>query len=131
MNKIVFRLFISFILFTGLVYGSNQQILQAYKTHKSDLQVKGSGKVVKLLRDDNKGSRHQRFILRVNKNQTILIAHNIDLAKRINSLRRGDTVYFYGEYEWSKKGGVVHWTHHDPRARHKNGWLKHKGKIYQ
>ena len=61
----------------------------------------------------------------------ILVAHNIDLSPKIEDLKVGDSVEFYGEYEWNNKGGVIHWTHHDPRKKHKDGWLKHKGKIYQ
>ncbi len=122
-----------FILFfiSSFAYASNNQIIQAYKNHKSDLQVKGYGKVIKILRDDTKGSKHQRFILKISNNITVLIAHNIDLAKRVRNIRVGDKITFYGEYEWNKKGGVIHWTHHDPRARHTNGWLKHNGKTYQ
>ncbi|MDN5691292.1 MAG: DUF3465 domain-containing protein, partial [Acinetobacter sp.] len=57
--------------------------------------------------------------------------HNIDLAPRIDNLRKGDTVEFFGEYEYSNQGGVMHWTHHDPKRRHQDGWLKHNGKTYQ
>lgn len=106
-------------------------LLMAYQNRQSDLQVAGSGRVVRLLADDNKGSRHQRFLLELASGQTLLIAHNIDLAPRINDLRVGDSVAFYGEYEWNDKGGVVHWTHHDPRGRHPGGWLKHQGRTYQ
>lgn len=106
-------------------------VQQAYSKQQSDVQVQGMGIVVRLLSDDLEGARHQKFILKLSSGQTILIAHNIDLAPRINSIATGDKVQFFGEYEWSKKGGVVHWTHHDPRRRHVGGWLKHRGKVYQ
>lgn len=131
MKKILFILFSSLLLLTNFAYASNYDVKQAYINKQSDLQVQGSGEVVKILRDDNKGSRHQRFILKLNTGLTILIAHNIDLAPRIKGLRVGDSVFFYGEYEWNRKGGVVHWTHHDPRGNHVDGWLKHKGFKYK
>lgn len=87
--------------------------------------------MTKVLRDDLKGSRHQRFILKTDTGQTLLVAHNIDLAPRIDGLKAGDTVEFYGEYEWNPKGGVIHWTHHDPDNRHVAGWLRHQGRTYQ
>lgn len=113
-------------------YSPNDSALeQAFRSQRSDVQIQGEGKVVKLLPDDNQGSRHQRFILRLQSGQTVLIAHNIDLAPKIANLRVGDTVSFYGEYEWSEKGGTVHWTHKDPGRRHADGWLKLAGQVYQ
>ena len=103
----------------------------AFEQRQSDVQVQGEGRVLTILSDDNEGSRHQRFILRLESGQTLLIAHNIDLAPRIAALRTGDLVEFYGEYEWNAKGGVVHWTHHDPRGTHADGWLKHGGRTYR
>ncbi|MGB2926191.1 MAG: DUF3465 domain-containing protein [Limnothrix sp.] len=110
---------------------SDTTLANAYKNRMSNLQVQGSGQVSKMLSDDNEGSRHQRFILRLSSGQTVLIAHNIDLAPRVNSLKAGDTVEFYGEYEWNEEGGVIHWTHHDPAGQHVGGWLAHNGKRYE
>lgn len=104
---------------------------RAYVDRLSNQQLEGEGTVIKLLPDDHHGSRHQRFIVRLSSGRTLLIAHNIDLAKRIDTLREGDTVRFYGEYEWNQKGGVMHWTHHDPQGRHPGGWIKHGGQTYQ
>lgn len=93
--------------------------------------VTGNGQVSRILPDDNRGSRHQRFIVRLSSGQTILVAHNIDLAPRVAPLDLGDMVEFKGEYVWSEKGGTLHWTHRDPTGRHAAGWLKHAGKTFQ
>ncbi len=106
-------------------------IAEAFRARRSDLQVAGEGRVVRVLPDDTEGSQHQRFLLELASGQTLLVAHNIDLAPRIPSLRRGDRVAFYGEYEWNERGGVMHWTHHDPRGRHADGWLEHEGRRYE
>lgn len=111
---------------------TNDQIIgNAFNNEESNLQVSGSGRVSRILPDDNEGSRHQKFIIKLDSGQTILIAHNIDIALKVYDLSEGDQIEFYGEYEWNSKGGVVHWTHHDPDGSHEDGWLKHKGRIYQ
>lgn len=106
-------------------------IQQAFDRHQSNVQVQSVGRVKAVLADDNEGSRHQKFILGLENGLTVLVAHNIDLAPRIKNIQKGDTVEFYGEYEYTEKGGVIHWTHHDPQNRHVGGWLKHEGEIYQ
>ena len=115
----------------GIDSEDGHQLSSVFKSQQSDIQVGGTGTVIRTLSDDTEGSQHQRFILKLASGQTLLIAHNIDLAPRISSLREGDSVEFYGEYEWNSKGGVLHWTHHDPRGSHVNGWLKHNGSTYQ
>jgi hypothetical protein len=110
---------------------SDQVLADALEDRKSNFRIEGQGVVTKILPDDNQGSRHQRFIVRLGSAQTLLIAHNIDVAPRLSSLREGDTVLFNGEYEWSSNGGVIHWTHHDSEGRHPAGWLKHEGRTYQ
>ncbi|HSG93351.1 MAG TPA: DUF3465 domain-containing protein [Methylotenera sp.] len=109
---------------------SNAEIEQAFKAKKSDVQVSGQGVVIKLLKDDNNGSRHQKFLVKINAQQTLLFAHNIDLAPRV-PLQAGDEISFYGEYLYNPKGGVMHWTHHAPRGDHVAGWIMHNGQKYQ
>lgn len=112
--------------------GNSDEILaQAFDERRGNLQVDGAGTVSRLLADDNDGSRHQRFVLELDSGQTVLVAHNIDVAPRINDLETGDRISFFGEYEWNERGGVIHWTHHDPAGRHPDGWLEHKGEKYE
>lgn len=109
----------------------SEKIRQAFQHQQSNVQVQASGRVNVVLADDNDGSRHQKFILKLSNGLTVLVAHNIDLAPRIENLKKDDVVEFYGEYEYNPKGGVIHWTHHDPQQRHIAGWLKYQGKTYQ
>jgi Protein of unknown function (DUF3465) len=110
---------------------NNLELQEAFDGRKSNLWLVGSGEVIKILPDDDKGSRHQRILVKVNLGQTVLIAHNIDLAERVANLQAGDMIQFYGEYEWNEKGGVVHWTHHDPAGKKTGGWIKHNNIMYQ
>ncbi|NGY06567.1 DUF3465 domain-containing protein [Solimonas terrae] len=115
----------------GAQLASDQMLADAYANHSEHLQVQGGGHVIAVLPDDREGSRHQRFILRLDSGQTLLIAHNIDLASRIDALAEGELITFSGEYVWNENGGVVHWTHRDPERRHPDGWLQRGGQLYQ
>lgn len=112
---------------TGRGHGAAEASIE----YRDGQQLRGSGTVVRILSDDNDGSRHQRFILRLASGRTVLVAHNIDLAPRVSGIREGDTVEFYGEFAYNPKGGVIHWTHHDPQGRHPDGWLRHRGQTYR
>lgn len=109
----------------------DDSIGRAFASRTSDIQVEGEGTVIRLLADDLNGSRHQRFIVQLASEQTLLISHNIDIAPRIDGLTVGDSVRFNGEYVWNEKGGIIHWTHHDPRGRHVAGWVLHNGRTYK
>lgn len=114
---------------------NNAAIIQAYQAKNPSVkrQVLGCGTVIKVLKDDNEGSRHQKFLVKIDNypNITVLIAHNIDLAPRIEGIQAKNPIRFYGEYIYNDKGGVVHWTHRDPASRHQDGWLEYKGEQYQ
>jgi ABC-type glycerol-3-phosphate transport system substrate-binding protein len=109
----------------------DQAVASAFRDRRSEVPVAGQGVVERVLADDNDGSRHQRFILRLASGQTLLIAHNIDIAPRLEGLKPGDTVAFSGIYEYNAQGGVVHWTHHDPGGKHTAGWLQANGQTVQ
>lgn len=102
----------------------------AYEHQQSNIHVKQNGRILKILNDDELRPRHQRFVVQLNSGQKLLIAHNIDLAPKVESLKVGATISFYGDYEWNEKGGVVHWTHHDPKGQHPNGWLLYENRKY-
>ena len=114
---------------------NNAVINQLYQAKNPSIkrQVLGCGTVIKVLKDDNEGSRHQKFLVKIDNypNITVLIAHNIDLAPRIEGIQAKNPIRFYGEYIYNDKGGVVHWTHRDPASRHQDGWLEYKGEQYQ
>lgn len=106
-------------------------ITEAFGAQRNLPLVQGSGIVTKVLKDDNKGSQHQKFLLKVSEDITVLIAHNIELAPRVADVNEGDTMAFKGEYIYTPKGGTVHWTHKDPRGNHQGGWLRHNNKTYE
>ena len=107
------------------------RIVELYESRASKQVVEASGTVVHILPDDNDGSRHQRFLVDLAGGHTLLISHNIDLAPRVPGLRKGDVIEFRGQYEWNDKGGVIHWTHHDPGGRRPGGWLRLRGETYR
>ena len=101
-----------------------------YERRRSGEMVEISASVDRLLADDNDGSRHQRFIVKLASGHTLLVAHNIDLAARV-PLTVGARVRMRGEYEWNEQGGVVHWTHHDPQGTREGGWIDFGGERYR
>lgn len=89
------------------------------------------GVVTRILADDRDGSPHQRFVIRTNGGVSLLVAHNLALAPRLQGLAAGDAVALRGEYEWNSQGGIVHWTHDDPQGRHETGYIEWRGRRYQ
>lgn len=104
---------------------------QTFSQRDDGKMILVSGQVERTLSDDRDGSRHQRFIMRVSPGQTLLVAHNIDLAPRLEGLSPGEVVTLHGQYEWNDRGGVVHWTHRDPQGVHPGGYIERQGRRYE
>ena len=102
----------------------------AYAGKREKVWIESVCEVERILRDDTVGHKHQQFIVRTPSGRTIKVAHNIDLAPRV-PVERGDVVHIYGRYEYEERGGVLHWTHHDPGKRIKGGWIRHEGETYR
>ncbi len=103
---------------------------QAVRAKRSKVWVEGEGRIVHLLPDDRIAPRHQLCLVEMDWGHTIKISHNVDLAPNV-PWKKGDRIEFRGRFEWNDKGGVVHWTHHDPQGRLKGGWLRYRGKTYR
>jgi hypothetical protein len=102
----------------------------AFKNRTSNIQVEQEGVIIAILPDDTSGDRHQRMIVKLGNDQTLLVTHNIDLAQRVPNPVKGKNLGFYGEYEWNSEGGVIHWTHKDPDGIHIDGWLEYEKRRY-
>lgn len=105
-------------------------VQRTYAKADSGSWIEGFGVVQRLLPDDREGSRHQRFVIDMRNGQTILITHNIELAKRV-PLGMGDRIRFRGMYEWNDEGGLLHWTHDDPLGKEDGGFIHYRSKVYR
>lgn len=112
-------------------FASDAAILRAIEQHRSNVWGVAAGTVVRVLPDDRKGNRHQRFVIRLETGGTVLADYNIDLAPRITPLAVGDSVVLRGRYVWNEQGGLMHWLHHDPSGAPGGGWVRIRGKVYQ
>ncbi len=105
-------------------------VAAAFAARQSDVFLETDGRVERTLADDRDGVPHQRFIIRVPGDLTVLVSHNLDLATRV-PLGLGDSVTVRGEYVWNDLGGLIHWTHHDPAGRRPGGWIRLDGRTYR
>jgi hypothetical protein len=115
---------------TAATAGDQFTLLEAIVEKQRDVWVEFEATVAKELPDDSESPRHQRFLLELPSGDTILIAHNIEVAARA-PIRTGARVRVKGRYEWNDRGGVVHWTHRDERRGSPAGWIEVGGRRFE
>lgn len=112
--------------------GTDGGIGALFKKKQSNVIVQAAGEVVHVLPDDSydlDGSGlHQNFLVELMGNVTVKVSHNLEFGRI--PISKGDIVSFKGEYEWSEKGGTIHWTHHDPKGWHEDGWVEINGQRF-
>ena len=84
----------------------------------------------RLLSDGMDGSRHQCFVPDLCNGQTVLVAHNIDLAERVQ-VGLGDRIRIRSMFEWIDLGGLIHWTHHDSHGVEDGVYIKYRRRTFQ
>lgn len=106
------------------------EVAVAQNNRASHVAVTCTLPVKRMLRPDDKGEKHEKFLLQMSNGTTILVAHNVSRAPSV-PLEAGDIVTVHGEYIWNEKGGVIHWTHASDTPRHQGGYIDFKGRRYQ
>jgi hypothetical protein len=111
---------------------ANFQILKAISDNKEISFVEAKNvKVVKLLRADNKGARHQRWVVQFDNGTQMTAVYNIDLADKV-PLSVGDVISMGGELVFGDRKGdpILHWIHADPRKKRIDGYVMLNDKKY-
>jgi hypothetical protein len=106
------------------------EVIEAQNAHAIKLEVTVEAPVLKVLREDDRGLPHQKFLIGLSNGTTVLIAHNLKMASQV-PISAGDTVRIHGEYIWNAHGGLIHWTHHTDTPYHEGGWIEFQGVRYQ
>jgi hypothetical protein len=113
---------------------ANALVYQAWAQQSSHLEVTASGSVAKVLgtRTGPSGP-HEGFLLHLRgaggRGLTVRVEDNVDLTGPI-PLAPGDDVEVRGEYIYDPRGGLIHYTHRDPRGRHPDGYVRVAGRYY-
>ncbi len=105
-------------------------VLQLQTDQAKKIEVTVTAPVQKLLKEDTKGLPHQRFLIQLSNETTILVANDLKYGTFV-PLQPGDIVTIHGEYIWNRLGGVIHWTHKSDNPNHEGGWIELKGVRYE
>jgi Protein of unknown function (DUF3465) len=112
---------------------NDRAVCAAYSATRSHVEVVADGTVTRLLGiAPGRVSPHEGFLMRLASGCSLIVRveANTDFTGPI-PLSTGQRVSVKGEYEYYPLGGVVHWTHRDPRGRHEGGYIEAAGHLYE
>jgi hypothetical protein len=107
-------------------------VCAAYAAGRSKVEVVADGAITRVLGvQPGAISPHQGFLLRLGSGCSLIVRveANTDFTGPM-PLAPGERVVVKGEYEYYPLGGVIHWTHRDPRGRHEGGYIEAGGRSY-
>jgi hypothetical protein len=123
------------LLFAGCAGDTgNVAVYDAWRAQRSHVEVTADGSVARVLglRQGPTGL-HEGFLLHLRGAEghglTVRVEDNVDITGRI-PLVSGDDVEVRGEYIYDPRGGLIHYTHHDPRGHHSSGYVRVNGRVY-
>jgi hypothetical protein len=102
----------------------------AYHDQRTDFMSEVSGAVVRIVVDEKGDAPHQKFFIRLENGQTVLVVHDLEAGGKI-PLAINDRVTVRGEYSWSETGGTLQRTERDLSTQRRHGFVEHEGKRYQ
>lgn len=86
--------------------------------------------VTRLLQDDTRGSRHQRFYVRLSDGSEVFAVYSLEDGRQRVPVREGSEVVLAGEFKWTRFGGLMHWLHEDVRDIRPDGYVEVNGVRY-
>ncbi|HEV3157720.1 MAG TPA: DUF3465 domain-containing protein [Candidatus Baltobacteraceae bacterium] len=113
----------------------NALVYDAWRSHRSNVEVTAFGNVAHVLGTRSGPSgMHEGFLVHLQGGSggglSVKVEDNVDISGPI-PLNSGDEVSVHGEYVYNERGGIIHWTHHDPRGRHESGYIIVNGRHYE
>jgi hypothetical protein len=113
---------------------ANAAVYDAWRSGRSHVEVTASGSVARVLGErEGPSGLHEGFLVHLRgadgHGLTVRVEDNVDITGHI-PLRAGDDVVVHGEYIYDSRGGLIHYTHHDPRGHHSSGYVRVNGRVY-
>lgn len=117
-------------LLTSTQIANDSDIVRAVNDQRRVDYVEGGGLVVtKILPDDNRGLKHQKWLVRLSNGITMQAVYNSDMCPRV-PVKAGDVIGMGGQFIWTKSGALLHWLHGDPKKRRPDGFVYVNGKYF-